>query len=355
MENELVLVWQIVSELSEQLVHNQKLATGLQNQASVLKEQASHATSGFSLRRVNADISKEVFESELERTNAQIIIENQTLLHENKQLSLLLKEYENTMDNIMSKFRNHALAAQQHELTLTRHYETLLVARDTQSLASNLLNNPNAAHSLYRLTQHLRGLLKSMTGEDNDPYHDLEPDYDSVADEDIQELHNLLETLNNSDSLYPGTESRQDWALERECEIKRLERENEELRRMLGIDQATMAERGVTLDPSQLETNRHATFLSSASRRTASVDPYSSRMGYWDQSGQPPTPSLQRPMELQPGMRAGPQARRTGMFGGGQQRGGFFGAPPGRGVSSLAVNGNSSPLWNNQPSSPSPP
>lgn len=52
----------------------------------------------------------ELFESELERLNAQIVIENQTLLHENKQLSLLLKEYEGTMDTIMSKFRNHAVS-----------------------------------------------------------------------------------------------------------------------------------------------------------------------------------------------------------------------------------------------------
>ena len=41
--------------------------------------------------------------------NAHFIVENQTLLHENKQLSLLLKEYENTMETIMTKFRNHAV------------------------------------------------------------------------------------------------------------------------------------------------------------------------------------------------------------------------------------------------------
>lgn len=51
----------------------------------------------------------ETFESELERLNAHFIIENQTLLHENKQLSVLLKEYENTMETIMTKFRNHAV------------------------------------------------------------------------------------------------------------------------------------------------------------------------------------------------------------------------------------------------------
>ena len=51
----------------------------------------------------------EFFDSELERTNAQIVIENQLLVQENKQLSVLLKEYEQTMETVMSKFRNHAV------------------------------------------------------------------------------------------------------------------------------------------------------------------------------------------------------------------------------------------------------
>lgn len=54
-------------------------------------------------------LSTESFESELERLNAQTIIENQTLVHENKQLSVLLKEYEQTMETVMSKFRNHTV------------------------------------------------------------------------------------------------------------------------------------------------------------------------------------------------------------------------------------------------------
>ena len=84
-------------------------------------------TSGFVLRRFNVDLSKgelrnpvhgvalyirkppETFESELERKNAQLIIENQSLLHENKQLNTLLKEYETTLETVMSKFRNHSV------------------------------------------------------------------------------------------------------------------------------------------------------------------------------------------------------------------------------------------------------
>ena len=37
MENELLLVWQVVNELSEQLAHNQKLTSALKSQAGVLK------------------------------------------------------------------------------------------------------------------------------------------------------------------------------------------------------------------------------------------------------------------------------------------------------------------------------
>lgn len=51
----------------------------------------------------------ETLYSDLERTNAQIIIENHTLHQENRQLSQLLKEYEQTMEVIMSKFHSHTV------------------------------------------------------------------------------------------------------------------------------------------------------------------------------------------------------------------------------------------------------
>jgi hypothetical protein len=52
----------------------------------------------------------ECFESELERANAQVIIENQNLLRENKQLSTLLREYESAMETILAKFRSHTVS-----------------------------------------------------------------------------------------------------------------------------------------------------------------------------------------------------------------------------------------------------
>ena len=52
----------------------------------------------------------ERFESERERSNAATVIENHTLVQENRQLSLLLKEYERAMENIMKKFRSYTVS-----------------------------------------------------------------------------------------------------------------------------------------------------------------------------------------------------------------------------------------------------
>ncbi|KAF9817749.1 hypothetical protein IEO21_03208 [Rhodonia placenta] len=220
METELIRAWQLLHELSEQNAHNHKMSLALHSQAGALKDEAGHAASGFSLRRVNTDISKETFESELERTNAQIIIENHTLLHENRQLSLLLKEYEQTMETIMTKFRSHALASQRHELALTQHYETLILARETSLLQADLSGNTAVADSLQRLSANLRALVRSLQGED--------------ADAPPPSAEDLLD----------GLLDRDDWALEREREIARLEKENEQLRTVLGIDRASAEARG---------------------------------------------------------------------------------------------------------------
>lgn len=42
--------------------------------------------------------------------NAALIIENQQLQHENKQFNVLLKEYEQTLETVMSKFRSQAVS-----------------------------------------------------------------------------------------------------------------------------------------------------------------------------------------------------------------------------------------------------
>jgi len=190
-----------------------------------------------------------------------------------------------------------------------------------------------------------------MAGENYDPYQHPDPDYDGMGFDaiNLEELTSLLEAVNQA-GCYPETEGRLDWALERECEISRLERENEELRRLLGIDEASMVAQGVTLDLDKSESGRYSTLLSNA-RRTSSNESYANRPSYWENNNQTSGP-LQRPMELQPGMRVGPQ-RRTGIFGVGQQRGGFVGGVS-RGMN-VGVGGTpmNSSVWSSQPPGPS--
>jgi ABC-type phosphate transport system auxiliary subunit len=120
-------LWTLLAELSNQLSLNRQHCDALRRQAEDLKQQAVHVGTGFTLRRFNTDISKgarrrlrrsarapltasaEVFESELERLNATLVLENHSLQHENKQLSMLLKDYEGTLENIMGRFRSFAV------------------------------------------------------------------------------------------------------------------------------------------------------------------------------------------------------------------------------------------------------
>ncbi|KAJ7755045.1 hypothetical protein DFH07DRAFT_920840 [Mycena maculata] len=364
METELVRIWQIVHELSEQLAQNQKTTSALQSQAASLKNQATHTGTGFVLRRFNTDISHETFESELERMNAQIVIENQTLLHENKQLSVLLKEYESTMETVMAKFRNHALATQQHELNLTRHYEALLLTRETQNLSQDLVSGTDLARSLQRVSQLLRGMLRSMAGEDAalpNPDAEEEDPANLVDPSDLEALVNALDERGQPG--YTGNEGREDWAFERECEIARLEQENAELRRLLGIDPESLAASGVNLD-FEREPERYASLFSprrrSGSGHAQQGSGDSTRMSYWENSSgngssqqqqqqqqqqQMSGVPLQRAMDLQPGMRMGQGSRRPGMFGAGRGM-----IPGGLGPSPGSPGPNS--LWPPSPAGP---
>lgn len=94
---------------------------------------ATHASTGYALRRFNTDVSQgahrvtdlactsltrglflgftEEFDTELEKLNVSLVSENQALQQENRHLSALLKDYESTLEAIMAKFRAHAVRA----------------------------------------------------------------------------------------------------------------------------------------------------------------------------------------------------------------------------------------------------
>lgn len=102
-------LWSLVADLSAQLNLNRTQLASVQTQLETLKGHSLHSTTGYALRRFNVDVSKEKFESELERLNVQLIQENNDLKWENKQNEKLIKEYEQCLEIVMKKFRTFSV------------------------------------------------------------------------------------------------------------------------------------------------------------------------------------------------------------------------------------------------------
>ncbi|GJJ14387.1 hypothetical protein Clacol_008651 [Clathrus columnatus] len=228
---ELVQLWNLVTEITEQLNQNKAVIAKLQAHIQQLKDQASKASESSSLRRFNTDISKEAFATEIERLSVALVMENQTLLHENKQLNTLVQDYEELLENVMSKVRNHTHAAQTHQAILVKHYETLL----TQDLGNSSLDSLGVNPAQFSTLQTLaRAALRCLAGKSDEmPPEDGE---DTIEEEDKDE-------------------GMTNWAEEREIEIQRLDKENAQLRKVLGIS----AEQGKDfgLDETDTEIPRH--------------------------------------------------------------------------------------------------
>jgi len=216
-DQDLAKLWGLVVELSEQLSKARGMASSLHSQSIQLKSQAFHSETGFVLRRFNLHLSKEEYDAELERMNVSMASENQALAHDNKQLNSLLKEYEQTLESVMSTFRTRAHDVQEHELTLMRSYESMLLSSETTALSDQLAVDTSISVLIARCSHLLRTVLRLMGGE--------EPESSSTSPEDSG--------LNESRNTNPEMMDSLDWALERECELVRLQKENEELRWLL--------------------------------------------------------------------------------------------------------------------------
>ncbi|GAA5910595.1 hypothetical protein JCM8208_007443 [Rhodotorula glutinis] len=177
---EMERLWALLSELSAQLSHNRQQTEELHLRAEELKAQAVHTQTGYTLRRFNLDVSQEEFELELEKLNVSLVMENQALQQENRQLSSLLKDYESTLEAVMGKFRAHAHATQQHHLDLTRHYESLLLnmpvsipppadmPQDPSNAEAPPIDPLHLQLSLSHLASLVRKALRALQGEDPD-------------------------------------------------------------------------------------------------------------------------------------------------------------------------------------------
>lgn len=110
-----------------------------------------------------------------------------------------------------------------------RQYESILLQLESASLDDQLA--ANNAHSVFiaRTSEMLRSVLRLLNGEDP------EPPVVSSADENtrIGGGSSILR-VRPDDSEVDISE----WAMERECELARLEKENEELRWLLKASQA---------------------------------------------------------------------------------------------------------------------
>ncbi|KAI6044828.1 hypothetical protein EDC04DRAFT_2560725 [Pisolithus marmoratus] len=220
-DSELVRLLNTIQELSEQLSQNRSLATSLYTTTGTVKTQAAHAQSGFVLRRFNLDHTKEAYDAELQRMNASLLSDNQTLQHDNKQFGVLIREYEQTLENVMSAFRTRARDVQEHELALIRDYESKLLKKESENLLRALTTSTSESVSLGRMSSALRKLMRVLNGEDAPPHSgSSSPDSASSPENEMFEFD----------------EGRKyDRALEQEIELVRLQKENIILRRMLNL------------------------------------------------------------------------------------------------------------------------
>ncbi|CAD6923479.1 unnamed protein product [Tilletia controversa] len=277
-------LWTLVGELSAQIAENRERTQALQQQADELKGQALHATTGYALRRFNVDISKEKFESELERINAQLVYENNILAHENKQTALLLREYEHALETVMAKFRAFTHATQTHTLQMTSYYESLLSANAHAAAEAQLHASTSFNGKLTKLGDLVRTALRATDGEveeydeddeEGEHYGHPQPFSAQAIWSDAQSIGSNPSSRSKSSRQRPqafgsaGTDPRwfgvgggytgkdgdpaaqlSERALERLTEEERLRYENEVLRSLLGIQDAKSDQSNAAPGPS---------------------------------------------------------------------------------------------------------
>lgn len=119
---------------------------------------------------------------------------------------------------------------------------------------------------MHRLSCHLQSLLRLMNGggeeeeEEVDSSMGLQPDLtmdlSSLLPQQVKELQRLLQTLEEQADVDGEKTGRQDWAAQREHEIRRLDEENAVLRKALEIDGENMKAKEITVDEKQIDVRR---------------------------------------------------------------------------------------------------
>ncbi|GAC95382.1 hypothetical protein PHSY_002957 [Pseudozyma hubeiensis SY62] len=299
-------LWSLIEDLTNQLQANRQLCESLQQQADQLRGQAIHSGTGFALRRFNIDLSKEKFESELEALNAHLVKENLGLSHENKQQAVLLREYENTLETVMAKFRSFSHSTQQHTLQLTQHYE-LLLAQTTHNAAEQTL----AAETAFSGTlSHLGGLVRrAMQSLDGEASDESEAEGHDGAAPQRTKRGWVQDPKWYGSGGYTGKTTdpialRAEEALEVLTEEERLRMENDTLRELLGLKEksdALISSAAGVIDASQPgSTDISAPKPMSPAERRASLTVDEAAIAA-EASGQPPLKALLISSTTRPG------------------------------------------------------
>ena len=102
-------------------------------------------------------------------------------------------------------------------MAVIRDFESRILSLQDEDSTKRLIASTAQSESLARLSRSFRQFMRSVGGEDADrtsTNHSPKSDFES----------------------WSTVSSNAEWALERDCELARLEKENEELRKMLGVE-----------------------------------------------------------------------------------------------------------------------
>ena len=124
-----------------------------------------------------------------------------------------------------------------------RDYERKILLRETEQLSKTLDRDTSLSASLHRLSQLLRAVMRSLHGEDPDsmPTPSPNPPLPDTPTA-LQPQHHIINSLEidaeEEDEEEPVDEreaqlAAAEWALERECELARLELENRMLTQLV--------------------------------------------------------------------------------------------------------------------------
>ncbi|CAG8452169.1 7051_t:CDS:2 [Paraglomus brasilianum] len=162
-DDELYEVMHLVEELSAELAKGRENMSSLLEELNDLKLRCAQYTSpliraNFRLPNLPSDTDPpKVF-------NTRLTLEHESLLSENAYLSSTVKEYETTLQYLMSKFRLHSYRIQQNKLDLQREHENLILA---ERVKRDQLEKENAL--LQAKIVSVAEILRKAVGYQNDP------------------------------------------------------------------------------------------------------------------------------------------------------------------------------------------